>query len=63
MKQYLLITTSILLSLFLVFGVAPTLFSAKSDLSVVIAIIIILFVVPAILYFTIKKLIKWSKNK
>ncbi|MEW2741624.1 hypothetical protein ABZ131_20905 [Providencia rettgeri] len=63
MKQYFLVVSTALLILFLMFVLAPMLFSAKNDLAVLASIVILLFVVPSIAVFSIKKYKTWSVKK
>lgn len=63
MKQYFLVVSTVLLILFLMFVVAPMLFSAKNDLAVFASLFILLFVVPSIAVFSVKKYKTWSVKK
>ncbi|EPG3568980.1 hypothetical protein AB6G46_24215 [Providencia hangzhouensis] len=63
MKRYYLVVCTVILILFLVFGLAPMLFSAKSDLGVLAALAVIFFVVPTVAAFSFKKFKKWGVKK
>lgn len=62
MKYYLLSITTLLLILFLVFYLTPTLFSAKSDFGVLGAMVVLFFITPSVVVFSFNKIKKWRSK-